>query len=367
MEKVFARNSIPFGVLILCLVFLASMVAMPAMAQVRGIAAGALVLDDYKGHTLILQTPEAGDPSYSTWISGGPLYLRLPLPPTSGAEMGFVMTGPATSSSPEVLIWDPPASGGGTGGVQGVWRSQSLATEIGSIGIVAGTGTSGTIPVWNGTGTSLGNSPISVNGSALTFGGYGTGVLHSNATGGIASSPVELNAGLTEVTGTLPAANGGTGQSGYTTGDMLFASDASTVSKLNIGATAQVLAVSASGVPAWANNGATITQATNTPVSLTTSASNYTINSAATYIRLTNTAAGTINITGINSSGVQDGRQITLVNVGTQPIQITNLDGSSNAADQFDLPDGPVFLGPKGSATFLYDQALLKWELFGNN
>ena len=53
------------------------------------------------------------------------------------------------------------------------------------------------------------------------------------------------------VTGTLPATNGGTAQSTYTTGDSLYASATNTLSKLTVGTTGQVLTV-AGGVPTWA-------------------------------------------------------------------------------------------------------------------
>ena len=54
----------------------------------------------------------------------------------------------------------------------------------------------------------------------------------------------------TGVTGTLPATNGGTAQSTYTTGDILYASASNTLSKLAIGTNGQTLVVS-SGIPAW--------------------------------------------------------------------------------------------------------------------
>jgi hypothetical protein len=366
LRKLSIYTSIATGVQILFLAFSAALVAQPGVAQVRGIGAGALVLDDYNGHTLALQTPESSDPGYNSWISGGQLYLRLPLPPTSGAAMGFVYPGPAAPTETQILTWDPPYPTG-TGGTQGAWRSGSLLSAISTVGLVNGTGTMGSIPVWTGTGTQ-GNATISENAGAITFGGYGSGVLHSNATGAIGSSPVELDAGIAEVSGTLPVTNGGTGQSSYNAGDMLYASNTTTIAKLNIGAAAQVLSVSPSGLPAWTNNGATITQASSTPVSLTTSASNYTINASATYIRLANIAAGTISITGINSASVEDGREITLANVGTQSIQLTSLDGSSNSADQFKLPGGqPIILGPDGCATFIYDTSLSKWALLAVN
>jgi hypothetical protein len=52
-------------------------------------------------------------------------------------------------------------------------------------------------------------------------------------------------------TGTLAVSRGGTNLSSYTTGDILYASGASTLAKLAIGSTGDVLTV-ASGLPSWA-------------------------------------------------------------------------------------------------------------------
>ena len=54
----------------------------------------------------------------------------------------------------------------------------------------------------------------------------------------------------TGVTGTLPAANGGTGQSSYAQGDLLYASASTTLSKLAIGSAGQVLQAGATD-PEW--------------------------------------------------------------------------------------------------------------------
>ena len=64
----------------------------------------------------------------------------------------------------------------------------------------------------------------------------------------IAGGKIDLTTG---VTGVLPAANGGTGQSSYAVGDTVYASGTTAVSKLTIGATGQILTV-AGGVPTWA-------------------------------------------------------------------------------------------------------------------
>ena len=55
----------------------------------------------------------------------------------------------------------------------------------------------------------------------------------------------------TGVTGTLPATNGGTGQSTYTTGDILYSSASNTLAKLAAGTNGYILTL-ASGIPSWA-------------------------------------------------------------------------------------------------------------------
>ena len=66
----------------------------------------------------------------------------------------------------------------------------------------------------------------------------------------ITGGPIDLNS--SDVTGVLPAANGGTAQSTYATGDMIYASAANTLAKRAVGSTGQVLTV-AGGVPTWQN------------------------------------------------------------------------------------------------------------------
>ncbi|MFC2254538.1 hypothetical protein ACETRX_33345 [Labrys portucalensis] len=75
--------------------------------------------------------------------------------------------------------------------------------------------------------------------------------------GGVGVAPSWGKVGLsTHVSGTLPIANGGTNITTFATGDMLYASAANTLSKLAIGSTGQVLAISG-GVPAWTSSSST--------------------------------------------------------------------------------------------------------------
>ena len=72
----------------------------------------------------------------------------------------------------------------------------------------------------------------------------GTGQNLSASTGALSISAGTVSAG------TLSATNGGTSQSTYTTGDMLYASAANTLSKLGVGSANQVIK-SVGGVPTW--------------------------------------------------------------------------------------------------------------------
>ena len=102
--------------------------------------------------------------------------------------------------------------------------------------------------VFNAISASGGGTVTSVDGSGGTTG--------LTLTGGAITSSGTLTLG-----GTLIAANGGTGQTGYTVGDILYADSTTTLTKLGVGSNGQVLKV-ASGVPSWAtdqNSGGTVT------------------------------------------------------------------------------------------------------------
>jgi len=115
------------------------------------------------------------------------------------------------------------------------------------------------------------NSTLSANGSTGTSGqvltsngasaptwqniagsGTVTSIDVSGGTTGLTTSggPV-TGAGTITLAGTLAEVNGGTGQSSYVVGNLLYASTTTALSKLAIGTTGQVLTVAA-GVPSWA-------------------------------------------------------------------------------------------------------------------
>jgi len=78
---------------------------------------------------------------------------------------------------------------------------------------------------------------------------------------------------LANATGSLGETKGGTGQTTYTTGDILYSSTTNTLSKLTIGSTDQVLTVDASGIPAWKTASAGEQDAFNTSLTHTVLAS----------------------------------------------------------------------------------------------
>jgi hypothetical protein len=115
--------------------------------------------------------------------------------------------------------------------------------------------TTGDLIIGNGTNstTRLG---IGTNGYVLTS--NGTTASWQASTGGVTSfqtslsglTPSSSTTGAVTLAGTLGATSGGTAQSTYTTGDILYASASNTLSKLTIGTNGYVLTV-AGGKPAW--------------------------------------------------------------------------------------------------------------------
>ncbi len=146
-------------------------------------------------------------------------------------------------------------------------------------------------------------------------------------TGLTASGGPVTSSGTITLAGTLNEVSGGTGQSTYTTGDILYASASNTLAKLAIGSTGQVLKV-AGGIPSWAadtNTGLTSVGITETGNALT----------------ITNTpltANGDINIAGAGTSSQVILGDLTLA---TLPVDgVTSVGLSMPAA--FTVTNSPV-------------------------
>lgn len=98
-------------------------------------------------------------------------------------------------------------------------------------------------------GLEIKTKDVLLDGGSLTINALNTaGVVHNSAGGLLSTSLVDL---VNDVTGVLGETHGGTNQSAYTTGDMLYANATNALTRLVIGNTGDVLTVSA-GVPVWA-------------------------------------------------------------------------------------------------------------------
>ena len=129
-------------------------------------------------------------------------------------------------------------------------------------------GAANKIPVQSGANTTtfidaptVSNTFLEWSGSAFQWVanalGTVTSVDVSGGTTGITTSggPVTTSGTIT-LAGTLAATNGGTAQSTWTTGDILYASASNTLDKLTVGTSGQVLTI-AGGVPTWATDAGT--------------------------------------------------------------------------------------------------------------
>ena len=130
-----------------------------------------------------------------------------------------------------------------------------VAPSYGKIGLT--THVSGILPVANG-GTNIASYTVGdlIYADGTTSLAKLADVATGNAliSGGIGVAPSWGKIDLTtHITGVLPIANGGTNISTYATGDILYASATDVLSKLAKPASASLLTINGSGVPAWKN------------------------------------------------------------------------------------------------------------------
>ena len=169
--------------------------------------------------------------------------------------------------------------------------------------------------------------------------------------------------------GSVAATNGGTGQTGFTTGDILYSSATDTLAKLAIGSAGQVLKVAA-GVPTWATDstgsGTVTSVAATVPSIFSISGSPITTSGtlAMTYsgtpLPIANGGTGTTSTTFVDAAtnvtgtlpvanGGTGQTALSAVSVGTS----TNIAGGSNGTIPYQSASGTTQMLAAGTAGYL--------------
>jgi hypothetical protein len=148
----------------------------------------------------------------------------------------------------------PTTSGTGATGTWAIGISGNAATATTSTNIAGGA--SGSLPYQSAASTTA-MIAAGTNGYLLTMSAGIPSWQPAPATGVTTISfdttgltPATATSGAITVGGTLVAANGGTGQSSYVAGDLLYASGSAAISKLGVGTNGYILTVSG-GLPSW--------------------------------------------------------------------------------------------------------------------
>lgn len=228
-----------------------------------------------------------GGTGFSTYTSGDLIYASATntLSKLGAGTNGFVLTMNAGLPSWQANTGGVTSFSAGSTGLTPATSTTGAITLAGTLGATNGgtaqsTWTTGDLLYASGSNT-LSKLTIGTTGQVLTVsGGIPT---WAASTGGVTSFQTSLN-GLTPATsttgavtlaGTLGATSGGTGQSTYTTGDILYASTTNVLSKLAAGTNGQVLTLSG-GVPSWAAAGGSTTL-TNTTFTATAGQTTFTV------------------------------------------------------------------------------------------
>jgi hypothetical protein len=230
----------------------------------------AFVFNNNATGTLTLQDYSAG--SIGTITPGGAVELVLLVNGTVGGTWdvhGFL---------PENVTWGTNALNlGSTVITNGTWQGGTIQPAYGGTGLTTFTAANNALYSTGATTLTAGTLPVAAGGTGVTSAtangliyGNGTSALQVTAAGttgqvllgNTGSAPSWGSVPASSITGTVPIANGGTGQTTAaaafnalspltTTGDIIYEASASTAARLPVGSAGQVLTV-AGGIPSWA-------------------------------------------------------------------------------------------------------------------
>lgn len=175
-----------------------------------------------------------------TGIKVGPFGNTLTLPNATDQLVGRATTDTLTNKS----------ISGGTNTLSAIPNSATTATSANTNSAIVARDGAGSFSATTVTAALTGNASTATALAADPADcGAGTKAIAINASGTLSCSSVNLSSDTAATA--LPETKGGTNQTTYATGDMIYASAVNTLGKLTIGSEGQTPRVTSSGTPSW--------------------------------------------------------------------------------------------------------------------
>ena len=320
---------------------------------------------------------EVGIGTYSTT---GPTLARTTILASSNANAAITLAGTSTvfSSYPaEKVISDGygllPVANGGTGQSSYTDGQLLIGNTTGNT-LTKTTLTAGTnVTITNGSGAITINAADQYVGTVTSV--SGTGTVNGITLTGTVTTSGSLTLGGTlsgvsltsQVTGTLPVGNGGTGATTLTANGVLYGSGTSAIAATAVGTTGQVLVGNTGSAPTWSTlSGIGVTSFSAGTTGLTPSSATTGIVTLAGTLAVTNGGTGgTTQATartglGLGTMSTQDASAVavtggTVTNVTLQRYRETVTTGSSSTTYAVDLSTANIFsISMTGNCTFTF-------------
>jgi hypothetical protein len=272
---------------------------------------GAVLAGAWNGSTITVPYGGTGAVTLTGYVKGNgtsALTASATIPNTDITGLGTM----STQNASAVAITGGTANSLILGGTTAAAATVTTLRIDSTLSLAGTTGTAAQVLTSNGASPPTWQSVAGV--------GTVTSVDVSGGTTGLTTSGGPITgSGTITLAGTLIAVNGGTGQSSYVVGDVLYASTTTALSKLAIGTAGQVLTVT-SGIPSWATpTTGTVTSVTGTAPVVSSGGNTPAISMAAAttsvngYLTSTdwNTFNGKGSVTSVAGTGTVNGLTLT--------------------------------------------------------